>query len=192
MLRKCSIHVLRHLTEGWSVALRVNHEDLQKKTHELSDALREKTRKHNQVQELYNKLKRKTLYSQVQTAASDAVNQALRTNLHLAAETNNQFEGVPARQVHDLTEEAPSVPANLHSMAGLQGVPQGRRYQEHPNRNAANIEAAAMANRMPAAGLNVTTDRPPSTSMFALRFFLFALLLLIKPRSRSRSHARSA
>ncbi|KAI9884944.1 MAG: hypothetical protein M1823_003258 [Watsoniomyces obsoletus] len=64
-------------------AMQLNQEDLQKKTHELSDALREKTRKHNQTQELYNKLKRRTLYSQVQTAASDAVDQSLPTTANV-------------------------------------------------------------------------------------------------------------
>ena len=61
--------------------MQVSQQDLEKKTHELSDALREKTRKYNQMQELYNKLKRRTMYSQVQTAAADAANQSLRDDI---------------------------------------------------------------------------------------------------------------
>ena len=67
------------VTDGYPSAMQLNHEDLQKKANELSDALREKTRKHSQMQELYNRLKRRTLYSQVQNAASDAANQSLQT-----------------------------------------------------------------------------------------------------------------
>lgn len=63
------------------ISVQVSQQDLEKKTHELSDALREKTRKYNQMQELYNKLKRRTMYSQVQNAAADAVNQSLRDDI---------------------------------------------------------------------------------------------------------------
>lgn len=61
--------------------MELNQEDLQKRTNELADALREKTRKHNQMQELYNKLKRRALYSQVPTAVSDSTDSALRSNI---------------------------------------------------------------------------------------------------------------
>lgn len=70
--------------------MELNQEDLQKKTNELADALREKTRKHNQMQELYNKLKRRALYSQVPTAVSDSTDPASRSNIGTRYQNNEE------------------------------------------------------------------------------------------------------
>lgn len=81
-------------------ATQITQNDLQKKNHELAEALREKTRKHNQMQELYNKLKRRTLYSRAQTAASEAVDQSLPGNAnrireHMSSMQNSQHFRAP-------------------------------------------------------------------------------------------------
>ncbi|KAI9679394.1 MAG: hypothetical protein M1817_005416 [Caeruleum heppii] len=59
-------------------SLQVDQETLQKRNHDLMDAYREKSRKYSQTQDLYDKLKKRTLLSQVQNAASESVNQALQ------------------------------------------------------------------------------------------------------------------
>jgi E3 ubiquitin-protein ligase CCNP1IP1 len=51
----------------------IAQESLQRKNGELLQAYREKSRKYNQTQELYDKLKRRVMLGQVQDAASDAV-----------------------------------------------------------------------------------------------------------------------
>src|SRR3954453_10138271 len=58
--------------------MQLDQEDLKRKNDELAEAFREKNRKYLQTQELYNKLKRRTLLSEFQTAATDTVNEALR------------------------------------------------------------------------------------------------------------------
>ena len=65
----------------------MDQESIKKKHHDLLEAFREKSRKHNQTQELYDKLKRRTLLSHVKSAASNSVDQALhdasaRSNRH--------------------------------------------------------------------------------------------------------------
>lgn len=108
-------------------AMQLNQEDLQKKTNELADALREKTRKYTQMQELYNKLKRRTLYSQVQTAASDAVDQTLRSNSSSRYPLDDTTGDVPGRD--NLQHSAASRPLQGDShflgqhppMPGIQG-----------------------------------------------------------------------
>lgn len=53
-------------------------EGLHQKNEELIQALREKTKKFLQTQELYDKLKRRAMVGQVQNAASDAVDFTLQ------------------------------------------------------------------------------------------------------------------
>jgi E3 ubiquitin-protein ligase CCNP1IP1 len=52
---------------------------MQQKNHELIDMYREKSRKAATTQQLYDTLKKRILMSQVQTAASDNVNQTLKS-----------------------------------------------------------------------------------------------------------------
>lgn len=59
--------------------MHVEHENLTRKNYELVEAFREKSRKHLQTQELYDRLKRKALMSDVQTAASESVDQVLQS-----------------------------------------------------------------------------------------------------------------
>ncbi|KAI9781649.1 MAG: hypothetical protein M1839_005866 [Geoglossum umbratile] len=60
-------------------AMQIDQEHAQHKNHELAEAFREKSRKHLQIQELYDKLKRQTLYSQVQNAALETVDRTIHT-----------------------------------------------------------------------------------------------------------------
>lgn len=89
--------------------MQLNHENLQRKNHELAEALREKSRKHNQMQELYNKLKRRTLYSRVQTAASEAVDQSLHGNVT----SGERHDIAPANVLHDHHFSAPRSPQRM-------------------------------------------------------------------------------
>ncbi|KAK2627801.1 hypothetical protein QTJ16_002447 [Diplocarpon rosae] len=61
--------------------LQINDENLRRKNEEVMQALREKTRKHMQTQELYDKLKRRAMLGQVQDAASDAVDHTINNSV---------------------------------------------------------------------------------------------------------------
>lgn len=67
------------LTDLTILDLHVEHDDLARKNHELVEAFREKSRKHIQTQELYDRLKRKALMTDVQTAASESVDHVLQS-----------------------------------------------------------------------------------------------------------------
>lgn len=62
----------------------VDQDSLRRKNEELAQAFRDKSRKHSQTQELYDKLKRRVMLGQVQNAASDAVDHTI----HSSAVTN--------------------------------------------------------------------------------------------------------
>lgn len=66
--------------------LQVDQDGLRRKNEELAQALREKSRKHLQTQELYDKLKRRAMLGQVQNAALDAVDQNIQASI-----TANRF-----------------------------------------------------------------------------------------------------
>lgn len=66
--------------------LQVDQDNLRRKNEELTQALREKSRKLLQTQELYDKLKRRALLGQVQDAAHDAVDDTIQ-----ASATANRF-----------------------------------------------------------------------------------------------------
>ncbi|TAQ85444.1 hypothetical protein B7494_g6222 [Chlorociboria aeruginascens] len=57
-----------------------DHENLRRKHEEVIQALKERTRKHLQTQELYDKLKGRTMVGQVQNAASDAVDHTIQAS----------------------------------------------------------------------------------------------------------------
>jgi E3 ubiquitin-protein ligase CCNP1IP1 len=60
--------------------MQVDHDTLRRKNEELSQAFREKSRKQLQTQELYDKLKRRAMLGQVQTAASYAVDDTIQAS----------------------------------------------------------------------------------------------------------------
>lgn len=66
----------------------IDQDNLRRKNEELAQAFRDKSRKHSQTQELYDKLKRRVMLSQVQNAASDAVDHTIHTSA-----VSNRFIG---------------------------------------------------------------------------------------------------
>ena len=77
--------------------MQVDQDKLRSENVGLSMAIREKTRKHQQTQELYDRLKRKEMTAVTQSAAFDSVNEAYGSvpnqrsqgHLHLAREYQN-------------------------------------------------------------------------------------------------------
>jgi E3 ubiquitin-protein ligase CCNP1IP1 len=61
--------------------MKVDHDSLRRKNEELALAFREKSRKHLQTQELYDKLKRRAMLGQVQEAALDAVDHTIQASV---------------------------------------------------------------------------------------------------------------
>ena len=61
--------------------MQVDQDSLRHKNEELIQAFREKSRKHLQTQELYDKLKRRAMLGQVQNAASDAVDHTIQASV---------------------------------------------------------------------------------------------------------------
>jgi E3 ubiquitin-protein ligase CCNP1IP1 len=61
--------------------MQVDQDSLRRKNKELIQAFREKSRKHLQTQELYDKLKRRAMLGQVQNAASDAVDHSIQASV---------------------------------------------------------------------------------------------------------------
>ncbi len=66
----------------------VDQDNLRRKNEELAQAFRDKSRKHSQTQELYDKLKRRVMLGQVQNAASDAVDHTI----HASASSNHLMD----------------------------------------------------------------------------------------------------
>ncbi|KAK6531081.1 hypothetical protein TWF281_007906 [Arthrobotrys megalospora] len=62
-------------------ALAIENETISRKNHELGEALREKSRKQLEIQDRYDKLRRKSLISHVQTAATGSVGRVLNQGL---------------------------------------------------------------------------------------------------------------
>lgn len=60
--------------------MQADQDSFRRKNEELAQALREKTRKHLQTQELYDRLKRKGMLGQVQSAAFDAVDHTIQAS----------------------------------------------------------------------------------------------------------------
>jgi len=55
------------------LGLQLQNDSLKHKNEELSQSYKEKSRKHMQTQEMFDKMKRRSMLGQVQDAASDAV-----------------------------------------------------------------------------------------------------------------------
>ncbi len=72
--------------------MQVDQDSLSRKNEELIQALREKSRKHLQTQELYDKLKRRAMLGQVQSAASDAVDQNIQASVTASRFADNQTQ----------------------------------------------------------------------------------------------------
>ncbi|KAI0173343.1 hypothetical protein GGR52DRAFT_590485 [Hypoxylon sp. FL1284] len=68
---------------------KMDQDDIRRKYDEMTQAYKEKNRKYLQIQELYDKLKRKAMLGQMQNAAEDAAD----STLHGSFENPQQFEG---------------------------------------------------------------------------------------------------
>ncbi|KAI1001727.1 hypothetical protein K3495_g6474 [Podosphaera aphanis] len=62
-------------------SMQLEQDNLRRKNTELAQQLRDKTRKYHQTQELYDKMKRRSLLDHVQNAASDAVEQTIQDSV---------------------------------------------------------------------------------------------------------------
>jgi E3 ubiquitin-protein ligase CCNP1IP1 len=69
--------------------MQVDQNNLRRKAQDTIQALQEKTRKYLQTQELYDKLKRRTMLGQVQHAAHDAVDHTIQESVN----ANRFFDG---------------------------------------------------------------------------------------------------
>ncbi|GLB02189.1 hypothetical protein AtubIFM57258_003531 [Aspergillus tubingensis] len=101
-------------------------DQLRKKNQELVDMYREKCKKFTQMTNLYNILKSRAMRSQMQTAATDTVSQALDS---LTASRNNLSELVPR---HAETSRPPQTPLSRQSNVypvNQEGVEQLHRHQ---------------------------------------------------------------
>lgn len=61
--------------------MQVDQDTLRRRNEELTQAFREKSKKQMQTQELYDKLKRRSMLGQVQEAASDAVDHTVQASV---------------------------------------------------------------------------------------------------------------
>lgn len=79
---RCQVSALSHPTANTSclqtAGLAAEQESLRRKHEEVSQAYKEKSRKVLQLQELYDKVKRRAELGQIQKAASDAVDHTLQ------------------------------------------------------------------------------------------------------------------
>ena len=101
-------------------------DQLRKKNQELVDMYRDKCKKFTQMTNLYNILKSRAMRSQMQTAATDTVSQALDS---LTASRNNISELVPR---HTEAPRPPQTPLSRQSNVypvNQEGVEQLHRHQ---------------------------------------------------------------
>ncbi|KAI9872315.1 MAG: hypothetical protein M1830_001791 [Pleopsidium flavum] len=128
----------------------LEHENLARKNYDLVEAYREKSRKHLQTQELYDRLKRKALMSDVQTAASESVDQVLQsasghrfTERAENAGLNLQYQGSAAAQrqrqyPHFLADHTGIEQLHHHQRDGSGGSGGSGNMGPPPGRPAAN------------------------------------------------------
>lgn len=98
-------------------------EQLQKKNQELFEMYREKSKKFTQITNLYNLLKSRAMKSQMQTAASDSVSQALNS----LASRNEPSTSGSNRPMS--VSQVPQTPLSHNYPVNQEGVEQLHRYQ---------------------------------------------------------------
>lgn len=105
--------------------MQTSQEQLQKKNQELFDMYREKSKKFTQITNLYNLLKSRAMKSQMQTAASDSVSQALDS---IAPSRHQPSTSVPNRPTS--IPQVPQTPSSKqYYPVDQEGVEQLHRYQ---------------------------------------------------------------
>jgi E3 ubiquitin-protein ligase CCNP1IP1 len=97
----------------------VEQESIRRKNEELAQALREKTRKHLQTQELYDKLKRRAMLGHVQEAALDAVDHTIQESVAESRLTdrvgNDSQRPPPPLFSHQQNSHMPRSNSHVHS-----------------------------------------------------------------------------
>jgi E3 ubiquitin-protein ligase CCNP1IP1 len=119
----------------------MDREHIQHKNHELAEAYREKSRKHLQIQELYDKLKRRTLYSQVQNAALETVDRTL----HTSSAMSSNFAGKTGEMGmgQQIMGEAQKLPRHQRLPVDRQGVEQVHSHQRSGSASSGSPKHAA-------------------------------------------------
>ncbi|KAI1103906.1 hypothetical protein F4804DRAFT_308854 [Jackrogersella minutella] len=111
--------------------MRMDQDSLHRKNEELTHAYKEKNRKLLQIQELYDKLKRKAMLGQIQDAAEDAIDSTLYRSPQGASQFENGSLGsqnptgfeelaTPYRQHHTTIQGQQRVPAGYQNQNSLQ------------------------------------------------------------------------
>ncbi|CZR63206.1 related to lactose regulatory protein [Phialocephala subalpina] len=122
--------------------IQVDQDTLRRRNEELNQAFREKSRKQMQTQELYDKLKRKAMLSQVQEAALDAVDHTVQASAignRFVDRVGNQPQNQPQpqRQPAPLFSNQPSGAMQRPGMIGGGGTTMGPPItQPRPGENA--------------------------------------------------------
>ena len=115
--------------------LQIDQDSLRRKNEELFQAYRDKSSKQTQIQELYDKLKRRSMLGQVQNAASDAVDHTIQASV-----TANRFVDRVGNQ-----NQRPLPPLFSNDQStGMQHPGQGREggsYAVPPLSRNGNLEA---------------------------------------------------
>ena len=98
--------------------MQVDQDSLRRKNEEIIQALREKTRKHLQTQELYDKLKCKGQMGQIQEAAMDAADHTIQASFmanHYTNRVGNDTQRVPPPPLFTAppSNRRPNIPQNI-------------------------------------------------------------------------------
>lgn len=106
--------------------MQASQEQLQKKNQELFEMYRDKSKKFTQITNLYNLLKSRAMKSQMQTAASDSVSQALNS-LGSRNEVSTSASNRPMSMARD--PQSPSSKQYGNYLFNQEGVEQLHPYQ---------------------------------------------------------------
>ena len=140
------------------------HEQLGKKNQELADLYRDKCKKFTQITNLYNLLKTRAMRSQMQTAASDSVSQALRSLAPPQAEPHHAMP--PLSNTNTVRGPPPQTPSARQQSAfpvDTEGVEQLHRHQR----------SGTGSSRGPKRRAAVSAMAPPSRPVGPIRSTLF-------------------
>lgn len=134
--------------------LQIEKDSLRNKNEELSQAFREKSRKHLQIQEMFDKMKRRSMLGHVQNAASDAVEHSIQASVA----ANRYVDSV------DQTQRPPPPP--LFTV------------QQQPNQGSGNPQNLAPQNKGTWNGYDSQEPRQgPSQGMYSHLVYLIRIHL---------------
>ena len=123
----------------WTVGLQIDQKTLQQKNVELVEMYRDKSKKQAQTQHLYDTLKKRVMTSQVQTAASDSVAQAI-----------NSMSSIPRPQTFEHSSFPQAPPANFRPDDQRGNIPyQQVPHSRSPSQSSRNAHIEIEAGGMP-------------------------------------------